>query len=775
MHYLDELNEPQKAAAKNIAGPMMVIAGAGSGKTRVLTYRIAHMIDSGIDAFNILSLTFTNKAAKEMKERISKMLGDGQSRNVWSGTFHSVFARILRSESERLGYPSNFTIYDTQDSRSLLKAIVKEMKLDDKLYKPAIVGSRISSAKNNLISPQAYLQNTDIQADDRETGRKKLGEIYMEYAKRCFKAGAMDFDDLLFKTNVLLKNFPDVLEKYQNKFKYILVDEYQDTNYSQYLIVKRLAAKTKNLCVVGDDAQSIYAFRGADIQNILNFKKDYPQYKLFKLEQNYRSSKVIVNAANSIIKNNKKQIKKNVWTANEEGDRIRVIKTYSDNEEGRFVSSDIFSIKQNEQANNLDFAILYRTNAQSRSFEESLRKLNIKYRIYGGLSFYQRKEIKDLIAYFRLTANHNDEEALKRVINYPKRGIGKGSLDKVTIVARENDVSMWEVLCNLPKFGVAVNAGTSNKITQFTNMIKAFATKLETDSASDLASEIGQASGLSPTLYADKSPEGVARYDNIQELQNGIKEFTDKSETDVFLSDFLLDVALLTDADNDDEEDNDKVTLMTIHASKGLEFPYVYVVGMEESLFPSQMALNSRSELEEERRLFYVAVTRAEKICTLSYALSRYKWGELSNCEPSRFIEEIDESFLDLSQSGGGSSESFSGSGSSFSSSAPKQFGGKFSKRTVTPTAGATPKPKSHKPSFGNRNLKKVSSTSSTPAKPVDTSKLAVGVQVKHSRFGKGKVLSIEGEAPNLKAVVFFPSTGQKQLLLKYAKLEIIG
>ncbi len=775
MHYLDELNEPQKAAAKNIAGPMMVIAGAGSGKTRVLTYRIAHMIDSGIDAFNILSLTFTNKAAKEMKERISKMLGDGQSRNVWSGTFHSVFARILRSESERLGYPSNFTIYDTQDSRSLLKAIVKEMKLDDKLYKPAIVGSRISSAKNNLISPQAYLQNTDIQADDRETGRKKLGEIYMEYAKRCFKAGAMDFDDLLFKTNVLLKNFPDVLEKYQNKFKYILVDEYQDTNYSQYLIVKRLAAKTKNLCVVGDDAQSIYAFRGADIQNILNFKKDYPQYKLFKLEQNYRSSKVIVNAANSIIKNNKKQIKKNVWTANEEGDRIRVIKTYSDNEEGRFVSSDIFSIKQNEQANNLDFAILYRTNAQSRSFEESLRKLNIKYRIYGGLSFYQRKEIKDLIAYFRLTANHNDEEALKRVINYPKRGIGKGSLDKVTIVARENDVSMWEVLCNLPKFGVAVNAGTSNKITQFTNMIKAFATKLETDSASDLASEIGQASGLSPTLYADKSPEGVARYDNIQELQNGIKEFTDKSETDVFLSDFLLDVALLTDADNDDEEDNDKVTLMTIHASKGLEFPYVYVVGMEESLFPSQMALNSRSELEEERRLFYVAVTRAEKICTLSYALSRYKWGELSNCEPSRFIEEIDESFLDLSQSGGGSSESFSGSGSSFSASAPKQFGGRFSKRTVAPTTGSTPKPKSHKPSFGNRNLKKVSSTSSTPAKPVDTSKLAVGVQVKHSRFGKGKVLSIEGEAPNLKAVVFFPSTGQKQLLLKYAKLEIIG
>jgi len=773
---MQQLNPEQQAAVEHLGSPLLVLAGAGSGKTRVITHKIAWLIrDAGYRAYHITAITFTNKAAKEMKERISKMLGDGQSRNVWSGTFHSVFARILRSESDRLGYPSNFTIYDTQDSRSLLKAIVKEMNLDDKLYKPAIVGSRISSAKNNLISPQAYLQNTDIQADDRETGRKKLGEIYMEYAKRCFKAGAMDFDDLLFKTNVLLKNFPDVLEKYQNKFKYILVDEYQDTNYSQYLIVKRLAAKNKNLCVVGDDAQSIYAFRGADIQNILNFKKDYPQYKLFKLEQNYRSSKVIVNAANSIIKNNTKQIKKNVWTANEEGEKIRVIKTYSDNEEGRFVSSDIFSIKQNEQANNLDFAILYRTNAQSRSFEESLRKLNIKYRIYGGLSFYQRKEIKDLIAYFRLTANHNDEEALKRVINYPKRGIGKGSLDKVTIAARENDISMWEVLCNLPKYGVAVNAGTGNKIALFTNMIKAFATKLETSSASDLASEIGQASGLSPTLYADKSPEGVARYDNVQELQNGIKEFTDKSETDVFLSDFLLDVALLTDADNDDEDDNDKVTLMTIHASKGLEFPYVYVVGMEESLFPSQMALNSRTELEEERRLFYVAVTRAEKKCTLSYALSRYKWGELSNCEPSRFIEEIEESFLDLSQSGGGSSENFSGSGSSFSSSSPKQFGGKFSKRTVAPTTGTAPKPTPHKPSFGNRNLKKVSSTTSAPSKPVDTSKLAVGVQVKHSRFGKGKVLSIEGEAPNLKAIVFFPSTGQKQLLLKYAKLEIIG
>lgn len=784
MHYLDELNEPQKAAAKNIGGPMMVIAGAGSGKTRVLTYRIAHMIDQGIDAFNILSLTFTNKAAKEMKERISKMLGDGQARNVWSGTFHSIFARILRAESERIGYPSNFTIYDTQDSRSLIKAIVKEMGLDDKLYKPSIVGSRISSAKNNLISPQAYFQNADIQADDRETGRKKLGEVYMEYGKRCFKAGAMDFDDLLFKTNVLLKNCPDVLEKYQNKFKYILVDEYQDTNYSQYLIVKRLAAKNQNLCVVGDDAQSIYAFRGADIQNILNFKKDYPQYKLFKLEQNYRSSQVIVKAANSIIKNNTKQIQKNVWTANDEGDKMRVIKTYSDNEEGRFVANDIFEIKQNEQAANLDFAILYRTNAQSRSFEESLRKLNIKYRIYGGLSFYQRKEIKDLIAYFRLTANHNDEEALKRVINYPKRGIGKGSLDKATVAARENDISLWEMLCNLPKYNLGINAGTANKIGQFTMMIKSFATKLDTMSASDLANEIGKSSGLSKELYVDKTVEGVARYENIQELQNGIKEFTEKKKSegeDVFLPDFLLDVALLTDADNDDEEDNDKVTLMTIHASKGLEFPYVYVVGLEEALFPSQMALNSRSELEEERRLFYVAVTRAEKKCTLSYAMSRYRWGNLISCEPSRFIEEIDDNFLDLTQSGSSSSDlgrETKGSGASFGSrnTGQSQFGGKFSKRTVAPKQTAAPKPASHKPSFGNRNLKKVSATASVaPSKAVDASKLAVGVIVRHERFGKGKVLKIEGEAPNLKATVIFPTSGEKQLLLKYAKLTVLG
>ncbi len=779
MDYLNELNDAQRVAAAHLEGPLMVIAGAGSGKTRVLTYRIAHLIDNGVDPFNILALTFTNKAAKEMKERIAKMIGDNDARNIWMGTFHSIFARILRVESEHIGYPSNFTIYDTQDSKSLLKSIVKELGLDDKLYKPGIVYSRISSAKNNLISARAYAQNTDIMADDRSTGRPRLHEVYMEYEKRCFLSHAMDFDDLLFKTNVLLKNNPEVLLKYQEKFKYILVDEYQDTNYSQYLIVKRLAARFENLCVVGDDAQSIYAFRGANIQNILNFKKDYPDYKLYKLEQNYRSTKVIVDAANSIISNNKNQIKKNVWTANDIGEKIRVMRTYSDNEEGKLISNDIFETKNNNQAKNLDFAILYRTNAQSRSFEESLRKLNIPYRIYGGLSFYQRKEIKDLLAYFRLSANHNDEEALKRVINYPKRGIGATTIDRCKVAASNNGISLWETLENPIKYGVKINSGTANKIGQFIMMIKAFATKLTAVSASELCNEIANGSGILKELYVDKTPEGVARYENIQELLNGIKEFTETQKTSddhlVTLPDFLIDVALLTDADNDDPEDNDKVTMMTIHAAKGLEFPFVYIVGMEENLFPSQLSLNTRSELEEERRLFYVAVTRAEKQATLSYATSRYRWGQLVTCEPSRFIEEIDPQFIDdVSGSLNRNADdgdlpfgmptrktSFSGGGfskkSGFKKPAPK--GGK---------TGGVPAPK-----FGTKkNLKKIDNSVSGA---IDTSKIVVGTQVAHARFGKGKVLNIEGTPPNQKATVFFPSTGQKQLLLKYAKLQVIG
>ncbi len=754
MGYLEELNTQQYEAVTNTEGPCMVIAGAGSGKTRVLTYRIAHLIEKGVDPFSILSLTFTNKAAKEMKERISKIIGGNEAKNLWMGTFHSVFARILRTEAEIIGYPRNFTIYDTQDSKNLLKSIVKEMGLDEKLYKPGIVYGRISSAKNNLISADSYLQNVTIMADDRSAGRPKIGEIYKVYQRRCFKAGAMDFDDLLYKTNVLFRDHLEVLYKYQHRFKYLLVDEYQDTNYSQYLIVKKLASATENLVVVGDDAQSIYAFRGANIQNILNFKKDYPDYKLFKLEQNYRSTKVIVQAANSIIKKNKDQIEKKVWTDNDQGEKIKIVRTLSDNEEGKVTAHSIFDIKQNHSAANSDFAILYRTNAQSRSFEEALRRLNIPYRIYGGLSFYQRKEIKDLLSYFRLIANHNDEEAFKRVINYPKRGIGKTSIESMTISSNETNKTLWEVANNLVGNGVRVNSGTQKKIMDFCTMIQSFSVRLDKENAFDLAKEIATSTGIMRDLHADKTPEGVSRYDNIQELLNGISEFVAKNQTEnnlPTLSDFLLDVALLTDADNDDKEDNDKVVMMTIHAAKGLEFPYVYIVGMEENLFPSQMSLTTRNDLEEERRLFYVALTRAEKQATLSYATSRYRWGSLISCEPSRFLEEIDEQFIDEE------------------SPAP---------RALTRTASdrkAGFEMKFNKPLQEKQlsQMKKVSSAAA-PGGGSDSKEIVVGVNVRHAKFGKGKILNIEGAYPNRKATAFFPSVGQKQLLLKFAKLEII-
>ncbi|MDX1349607.1 MAG: 3'-5' exonuclease [Putridiphycobacter sp.] len=641
MNYLETLNPAQLDAVKNVDGPTMVIAGAGSGKTRVLTFRIAYLMEKGVDPFNILSLTFTNKAAKEMKERIGSIIGDTDARNITMGTFHSVFARILRHHSEKLGYPSNFTIYDTQDSRSLLRTIIKELKLDDKVYKPAMVAGRISSAKNNLISAVAYETNSDVINEDRQSGRPRLFEIYKAYEKRCFLAGAMDFDDLLFKTNVLLRDFPDVLHFYQHRFKYILVDEYQDTNYSQYLLVKKLAAVFQNLCVVGDDAQSIYSFRGANIQNILNFKSDYPDHKVFKLEQNYRSSQTIVNAANSVIAKNKDQIQKNVWTSNDEGKKIKVIRTLTDNEEGKLIAQEIFETKQNENAKNSDFAILYRTNAQSRSFEEALRKYNLPYKIYGGLSFYQRKEIKDILAYYRLTANHQDEEAFKRIINYPKRGIGNTTIEKIVVAANHYGVSLWDIIESPSQYPTDIASGTRSKLSQFVTHIKSFAVDLDKKDAYTLAQHIAVTSGILKDLYADKSPEGVSRYENIQALLAGIKEFTasvSEGET-AFLSDFMVDVALLTDADNEKDEDKDKISLMTIHASKGLEFPYVFVVGLEENLFPSQMALNSRTELEEERRLFYVAITRAERDCTLSFATSRYRWGNLITSESSRFIE----------------------------------------------------------------------------------------------------------------------------------------
>ncbi len=804
-NYLEELNQVQRAAVECTDGPVMIIAGAGSGKTRVLTYRIAHLMKKGADPFNILALTFTNKAAKEMKERIAKIVGPGEAKNLWMGTFHSVFARILRSEAEKIGYPPNFTIYDTDDSKSLIKTILKEQGLDDKIYKPGSVLSRISSAKNNLISAQSYLNNAQIQEEDRQAAKPKLGIIYEIYRSRCFKAGAMDFDDLLFNTNVLLRDFPAVLHKYQHKFKHILVDEYQDTNFSQYLIVKQLAAAFRNICVVGDDAQSIYAFRGATIQNILNFEKDYPELKVFKLEQNYRSTKNIVGAANSVIAKNKDQLKKNVFTDNAEGEIIKVVKTESDNSEGNFVANSIFETKMNEQAHNRHFAILYRTNAQSRAMEEALRRQNIAYRIYGGLSFYQRKEIKDLLAYYRLTINNDDEEALKRIINYPARGIGDTTLEKIIIAANDNNISLWKVIDNINEFEIGLNSGAKTKVDEFATMIKSFSAQLKTQNAYDLGQHIAIHSGILKDLYADKSPEGVSRHENIQELLNGLKEFTEteveivvdetekenqeereklnaeKAEaenTELFkdepesdnllpapntaLNVFMQDIALMTDADkkNESEEDKNRVVLMTIHAAKGLEFPYVYIVGLEENLFPSQMSLTDRADLEEERRLFYVAITRAEKRVTLSYSTTRYRWGNLIYCEPSRFIEELDSKYIQLPAENNG-----------------RMFGDE--EYSVKPKLQTTsPKPKEtfvQRPVMGKKLVKVNSAAKNTSDFDTESLRdLQVGSQVQHDRFGSGKVVSMDGDFPNNKATILFDGIGQKQLLIKFAKLRIV-
>ncbi len=771
MEYLAGLNPSQRQAVEQTEGAVMVIAGAGSGKTRVLTFRIAHLINKGVDPFNILALTFTNKAANEMKERIGQIVGNHEARNLWMGTFHSVFAKILRFEAEKLNFPSNFTIYDTQDSKNLLNSIIKQMQLDDKVYKVGIVQSRISSAKNNLISPSHYEQDAHVTANDAAAGRPKIAEIYKEYWNRCLKASAMDFDDLLFKTNILLRDFPDVLYKYQNKFRYILVDEYQDTNHAQYLIVKKLAALFQNLCVVGDDAQSIYAFRGANIQNILNFKSDYPDYKLFKLEQNYRSTKNIVLAANSIIDKNQNQIKKDVWTDNDQGDKIKVHRALSDNDEGMYVANSIFELQQRRQLHPKEFAILYRTNAQSRSMEEALRKQNIPYKIYGGLSFYQRKEVKDLLAYFRLVANHNDEESFKRVINYPARGIGKTTLDKITIQANQHDASMWDVITNPGQYGLQVGAA-QNRLDAFSTMIRAFSAQLDKKDAFTLGEEIAKVSTLIKELYNDKTPEGVSRYENVQELLNGLKEFveTQKAEDEnanPTLSDFLLDVALLTDVEKSDEDLN-HVSLMTIHSAKGLEYPYVYIVGMEENLFPSQLSINSRTELEEERRLFYVAITRAEKQAFLSYALQRFKFGQLNYCEPSRFLEEIDEQYMDWPQVDVFKDKFETQSQQSFGGGqqVDRQFKPKAapvaSKKFVAPQRNL--KPLSKRPSDGN----------TATFESDDLTGIQVGMQVEHAKFGKGKVLQLEGAQPDTKATIFFPAVGQKQLLLKFAKLKLL-
>ena len=762
-NYLSELNESQRAATLQVEGPVMIIAGAGSGKTRVLTYRIAHMIHLGLDAFNILALTFTNKAAREMKTRIANIVGEQESKNIWMGTFHSVFARILRSEAQLLGYPSNFTIYDTDDSKSLVKKIVKEFNLDDKVYKPNLILHRISSAKNNLISAANYAENTVIQQEDYQSKKPELGRIYLAYEKRCFQAGAMDFDDLLFKTNVLFRDFTEVLYRYQSKFQYILVDEYQDTNFSQYLILKKLAARFENICVVGDDAQSIYGFRGANIQNILNFKTEYPDVKVFKLEQNYRSTKNIVEAANSIINKNKDRIQKEVWTDNTQGDKLKIVKTLSDNEEGFEVANDIFNVKHSLQKNNQDFAVLYRTNSQSRAIEEALRKKDIAYRVYGGLSFYQRKEIKDLLAYFRLCVNPIDEEALKRVINLPKRGIGNTTLDKITLAASENQTSLWEVIQNPLKFGLKFPSALLGKLRSFHELIDTYHRLSPQIDAFQLASKIASASGVLKELYSDKTVEGTARYENVQELLNGIKEFVENDTVDSIidlpedltiktLDIFMRDIALLTDTDKN-KNDTNVVSLMTIHAAKGLEFPYVYVVGMEENLFPSQMSINSRSDLEEERRLFYVAITRAEERVMLSYATSRYRWGTLTYCEPSRFLEELDPIYVQQNTGTHDAAKSFQSNFEGFS-------------------GGLNSNPNPFK-----SNLKKVDKTVLANSSDSDFSANAaieVGQTVLHQRFGKGKVTEIDGNSGNKKATIQFDGIGKKQLLLKFAKLQVL-
>ena len=756
MDYLATLNEPQREGVLNTEGPTMIIAGAGSGKTRVLTYRMAHLIKSKkVDPFNILALTFTNKASAEMRHRIEEIVGK-EARNIWMGTFHSVFARILRSEAGVLGYPSNFTIYDTDDSKTLIRTIVKEMNLDDKLYKANVVYNRISGAKNRLISWQEYNNNSSHKADDEQALRPLIGEIYKIYVKRCFKAGAMDFDDLLFNTNVLFHDHLGVLNKYQHRFKHVLVDEFQDTNVSQYLITKKLSAVHQNICVVGDDAQSIYAFRGADIQNILNFEKDYPDLKIIKLEQNYRSTQTIVDAANSVISNNSAQLTKQVWTENQEGEKIELIKCGSDNEEGKLVASSIFEEKMQNHMRNSDFAVLYRTNSQSRSIEEALRRFNLKYKIIGGLSFYQRKEIKDLLAYMRYTINHNDEASLKRIINLPKRGIGDTTVNKLIVYANETNKSIWEVLQASQE---VIGGRASTAIANFVVMIKRFKIDLEKQDAFESASGIAEGSGLIRDLYSDKTIEGLSRYENLQELLNAIKEFvesddiklSDADDEDRSLGAFLQEVTLLTGIDSDSDDDNDKITLMTIHMAKGLEFKNVYIVGMEEDLFPSQMMLNSRADLEEERRLFYVGITRAKEKLFLSYALTRYRFGRLKSCEVSRFIDEIDIKYIKVGSKHGGARPKERGT-----TYAAKNFITNIKKGNLAKTKNVPP----HKlsPNF----------------KPSDTSGLNEGMKVEHPKFGFGKVVTLENIGANRKAKVNFDNFGEKTLLLSFAKLKIL-
>lgn len=786
--YIQGLNERQKEAVLHINGPIMIIAGAGSGKTKVLTTRITHLMASGVDSFNILALTFTNKAAKEMKERVEKILGNNEARNLYIGTFHSVFARILRSEAHRLGYPSNFTIYDTDDAKNVVKTVINEMNLDDKHYKPNTIYNRISSAKNALVGPVEYANDYYLQQEDMRSNRPAIGQIYDAYVKRCFKNGAMDFDDLLLKFYELLKNFPESLSKYQHKFKYILIDEYQDTNPAQYEVIKLLGAMHENVCVVGDDAQSIYSFRGATIQNILQFQKDYDDVKVVKLEQNYRSTQNILKVANEVISNNKGQIEKTLFTENATGEKIKLVRTMTDNDEGKFVADTIQEQKLRNHYNNKDFAILYRTNAQSRAFEESLRRMGIAYTIYGGMSFYQRKEIKDLVAYLRLLVNTRDEESLKRIINYPARGIGKTTVDKAILLANEGNISMWEVLENAANFGF--RAGTLQAIEEFVTMIKSFASMLQKHNAYEVAFHVGKQTNIVKELFNDKSTEGVQRYENIQELLNSIKEWTESPDNeegevvDKSLGSYLQQITLLTDADNKDP-DADTVKLMTIHAAKGLEFSCVFAAGLEEMLFPNAMSINTREELEEERRLFYVVITRAKQRLWISYANTRYKFGSLVQNEPSRFIDELPEQYLDRSFAGGGSRnqsgfgstssgltayQRMSGNNWSASSQAEKRYGPPPGKKDLPAGAEGTPsylKPQSPYP-------KVVEHKPAGDFVASDTSGLQVGQKVEHQKFGFGEVIKMEGAAHNPIATVKFEHNGEKKIMLNYAKLRIL-
>ena len=747
--YLESLNEPQREGVLNTEGPCMLIAGAGSGKTRVLTYRIAHLIQSkNVDPFNIMALTFTNKAAKEMRDRIEAVVGH-DAKNLWMGTFHSVFARILRAEAHHLGYPHNFTIYDVDDAKSLIKSIVKEIGLDENIYKPSTVYNRISAAKNRLISWQDYLANAELMGDDASNMRPEMGKIYKTYAQRCFKSGAMDFDDLLFNTDKLFKEHLEVLNKYQHRFHYVLVDEFQDTNLCQYFIIRKLATVRQNICVVGDDAQSIYAFRGADITNILNFERDYPDLKVYKLEQNYRSTQNIVNAANSVIKRNRAQLPKNIWTANEEGHLIELIKAVSDNEEGRLVASSIFEEKMQHQLKFSDFVILYRTNSQSRAIEEALRRMNIKYKVIGGLSFYQRKEIKDLLAYLRYSLNQQDEAAFRRIINLPKRGIGDSTVDKIIVAANDHGTSIWEILQNPTPF---VGGRAAGPIEDFVAMIKRFNLELQRKDAYDAAFEIAKGSGLLRELYEDKTVEGLSRYENVQELLNAIKEFTvDPERQDKTLGTFLQDVSLVTGQDEDKDKDPEKVTLMTIHMAKGLEFKYVYIVGLEEDLFPSQMMLSSRADLEEERRLFYVAITRTQKRLFLTYALTRYRFGRLKNCEPSRFLDDVDQRYIKVSTKFGG-----------LESVPPASQYAKNLVNGIKKTITSAPVSKA--------------SSYKAPADfaPSDTSSLQTGMKVEHPKFGFGTVVQMDISGADRKAKIDFSEVGEKTLLLSFAKLRIV-